>query len=116
MRSLCILLGRLGPRAPDRAAAATLGDDCALPISAEGDDAAAGAVAICPTTRGEAIGVAMAVGGDCLSGATSLVGVAPGSVDTAFTGVVSMEVVGVACFRVALGGIAAVLPDDKAGR
>lgn len=108
MRSLCILPGRLGPRAPDRAAAATLGDDCVLPISAEGDDAAAGAVAICPTTRGEAIGVAMAVGGECLSGATSLVGVVPG--------IVSVEVVWMACFRVALGRLAAVLLVTGGGR
>lgn len=93
MSSRCILPGRLGPRAPDGAAAATLADGCAFPISAEGDAAVDAVDATCPTTRGEAIGAAMAIGDDGFSVVTSLVGIVPDSVGTGFTGIVSIEVV-----------------------
>lgn len=117
MSSLCILPGRrLDPRAPDGAAAATLADGWALPIRAEGDDVAAGIDATCPTTSGEAIGATMAIGDDSFSVVASLVGVGPDSAGTVLTGIVSIEVVCVVCLRAALGELAAVLPDDKAGR
>ena len=58
----------------------------------------------------------MAIGGDCFSMATSLVGVALDSADAVFTGIVSIEVVCVACLRAALGRLGAVLPVKGVGR
>lgn len=94
----------------------SLVDGCALPISAEGDAAAAGADATCPATSGEAIGATMAIGDDSFSVVASLAGVVPDSAGAFFTGIVSIEVVCVDCLRAALGELAAVLPDDKDGR
>jgi len=84
--SRCIRPGRLGPRAPDGAAAATRVDGCALPISADGDDVAVTTGTVCMS----ASGAAKLTGGDCFSGTTSLVDVVPGSGDTVFAGTVLM--------------------------
>ena len=88
--SRCIRPGRLGPRAPDGAAAATLVDGCALPISAEGDAAAVATGAVCMSVSGPAIGAAKLIGGGWFSDATSLVDVVPGFGDTVFVGSVLM--------------------------
>ena len=88
--SRCIRPGRLGPRAPDGAAAATLVDGCALPISVDGDAAAVATGAVCMSASGPAIGAAKLIGGDCFSGAPSLVDVVPGSEDIVFAGSVLM--------------------------
>lgn len=47
---------------------------------------------------------------------TSLIGVAPDSADTVFAGIVSIEVVCVACLRAALGRVGAVVPVKGVGR
>jgi hypothetical protein len=48
--------------------------------------------------------------------AVSLIGVAPDSADTVFTGIISIEVVCVACLRAVLGRLGAVFPVKGVGR
>jgi len=114
--SRCIRPGRLGPRAPDGAAAATLVDGCALPISVDGDAAVVVTGAVCMSASGPAIGAAKLIGGDCFSGATSLVDVVPGSGDTVFAGTVLMAGVNGDWFKVAVPIAPASLLPKGAGR